>query len=77
MELSILAVVTGELSMEKFSYKPWEGISPREDVESALPYELLRVHSQRPSLEAYKDFAKGVELCLNGGLTTQRPNWPR
>ena len=34
MELSVLAIVTGEPSINLFSYQPWEGISPREDVES-------------------------------------------
>jgi len=37
MELSVLAVVTGEPSMHTFPNRPWEGISPREDVESAFP----------------------------------------
>jgi len=41
MELSILAMVTGEPSMHKFPYRPWEGISPREGVEGASIHELL------------------------------------
>ena len=34
MELSILAILTGEPPISMFPYRPWEGISPREDVES-------------------------------------------
>ena len=41
MELSVLAMVTGEPSMHKFPNRPWEGISPREDVESAFLQDLL------------------------------------
>lgn len=43
MELSILAIVTGEPSIYKFPFHPWESISPREDVESGfLPPFLFR-----------------------------------
>ena len=38
MELSILAIVTGEPPIHQFPYRPWESISPREDVESASLY---------------------------------------
>jgi hypothetical protein len=41
MELSILALVTGEPSIYKFPSRPWEGISPREDIESVFPRPLL------------------------------------
>ena len=57
MELSILAIVTGEPSMNIFSYRPWEGISPREDVESAL---ALRT----PSDSLTETLLRGVQgLC--------------
>jgi hypothetical protein len=36
MELSILAIVSGEPSMNQFPYRAWEGISPREEVESVF-----------------------------------------
>ena len=41
MELSVLALFTGEPSIHQFPYRPWEGISPREDVESASLYALF------------------------------------
>lgn len=41
MELSVLAMVTGDPAMSKFSYQPWEGISPREDIESASLHALI------------------------------------
>lgn len=36
MELSILAIHTGESSINQFPYRPWEGISPRDDIEKAF-----------------------------------------
>ena len=41
MELSVLAMVSGDTAMPKFSYQPWEGISPREDVESESLHALF------------------------------------
>ena len=41
MELSILAIVAGEPSIQQFQYRPWESISPREDVWSPFLREFL------------------------------------
>lgn len=60
MELSDEAIFTGWFSMELFPLRPWESVSPREDVE-----------------KAYKDFSEAVETCLNDGIATRHPDWPR
>ena len=74
MELSILAIHTGESSINQFPYRPWEGISPREDIESTFLCLLHFPFSRRSSLEAFIDFAERVEFCLDGSLTARRPD---
>ena len=78
MELSGLAVIMDKSAIERLPHQPWEGTSPREDVESMF-FRALYVLCFRQGFpsEAYKEFSEQVEISLNDGLATRHPDWPR